>query len=174
MPRVEIHGIERLAGGHEQAVALGPAEADVGADLGKQDQADADAVGGKDVHAVIAGADPAGGGVEVALDVDADAVGEAGRTRRPCMSIFIETNSRPLVELDAVDDVVRPDVARGFRVVGSAGVGDVECLVVGGEAKAVGLEEVVGDLGELAGLGVDPVDGLLDLEGALVPLVFAE
>ena len=57
---------------------------------------------------------------------------------------------------------------------GGAGVGDVEGLVVGGEAEAVGLEEVVGDLGDLAGFGVDPVDGLLDLERALVALVFAE
>src|ERR1700681_2988092 len=35
-----IHGVERLARGHEQAVALGAAEADVAAHLGQADPAD--------------------------------------------------------------------------------------------------------------------------------------
>src|SRR3954462_5115806 len=35
-----IHGVERLARGHEQAVALGAAEADVAAHLGQPDTAD--------------------------------------------------------------------------------------------------------------------------------------
>src|SRR5262245_65455451 len=35
-----VDGVERLAGGHEKSVALGPAEADVAADLGKPDAAD--------------------------------------------------------------------------------------------------------------------------------------
>ena len=59
--RVKRPGVERLAGRYEEAVALGSAEADVGTNLGEHDQSDADAVGGKDVHTVAAGADPAGG-----------------------------------------------------------------------------------------------------------------
>ena len=38
--RGRVDGIERLARGHEQAIALGTAEADVAADLGQADAAD--------------------------------------------------------------------------------------------------------------------------------------
>ena len=76
--RLDVDGVERLAGGHEQPVALGPAEAEVGADLRQQDQADARAVRAEDVHAVVAVADPAGADPDVAVDVGADAVGQAG------------------------------------------------------------------------------------------------
>src|SRR5439155_18088793 len=39
--RLDVDGVERLAGRHEQAVALGAAEADVAADLRQQHLADA-------------------------------------------------------------------------------------------------------------------------------------
>src|SRR5262249_59477559 len=74
---LEINGVEGLAGGHEETVALGTAEADVGADLGEEDLPDADAVGGEDVDAVVTRSDPAGAGIEVARDVAADAIGKA-------------------------------------------------------------------------------------------------
>src|SRR5262245_19582732 len=71
-------GIERLAAGHEQAVAAGAAEAEVAADFGQQDLADAGSVGGEDVDAVVAVADPAHRGPDIAVDVAADAVGKSG------------------------------------------------------------------------------------------------
>jgi hypothetical protein len=76
---IEVHGVERLARRHEQAVALRPAEADVGADLRQQNLADAHPVGRKDMDPVIAGPNPAGGRIDVALGVGADAVGKAGK-----------------------------------------------------------------------------------------------
>src|SRR5437870_3183424 len=48
--RVHVDRIERLAAGHEQAVALGAAETYVGADLGQQDHADALAARREDVN----------------------------------------------------------------------------------------------------------------------------
>ena len=68
---------------------------EVAADFGQQDLADARAVGGEDVDAVVAVADPAHGGPDVAVDVAADAVGKAGHFL-PLSCIVIEANSRPL------------------------------------------------------------------------------
>src|SRR6185295_1001042 len=45
--RVHVERVDRLARGHEQAVALQAAEAEVGAALGQGDAADHDAVGGE-------------------------------------------------------------------------------------------------------------------------------
>src|SRR5262249_44641801 len=38
--RLHVDGVERLAGGHEQPIALGAAEADIAANLRQEDQAD--------------------------------------------------------------------------------------------------------------------------------------
>jgi len=73
-----VDGVEGLAGGHEEAVAFGAAEDDVAADFWKADLADFFARGVDDVDAVIAVADPAGTGPDVAAFVAADAVVEAG------------------------------------------------------------------------------------------------
>ena len=43
-----------------------------------------------------------------------------------------------------------------------AGIADVRLLIIGREADAVGLEELVRDHGHLTGLGIDAVDGLLE------------
>src|SRR5690606_4563858 len=75
---LDVHGIQGRAARHEQPVALAAAEADVAADFRQQDLTDARAVGGKDVHAVIAIADPASAGPNVAVHVAANSVGEAG------------------------------------------------------------------------------------------------
>src|ERR1019366_5629731 len=67
--RAEIHGVERLARGHEQAVALGTAEADVATHLGQADAADELAGRRPHCHAVIA--DVAAGiarGPDIAVD----------------------------------------------------------------------------------------------------------
>src|SRR6476469_5534396 len=50
--RVHIQRIDRLARGHEQPVALEPAETQIGAALGQRDAADQYAVGGVDHDAV--------------------------------------------------------------------------------------------------------------------------
>src|SRR5207253_1459350 len=70
-----IHGVERLARGHEQAVALGAAEADVAAHLGQADATDE--LAGRGPHRDAAIADVATGiarGPDIAVDVTAHAV----------------------------------------------------------------------------------------------------
>src|SRR4051812_44985397 len=57
----DIECIDRLAGGHEQAVPLAAAEAEVGAAFRQQDAADQRAIGGEDRHAILARATGEGG-----------------------------------------------------------------------------------------------------------------
>ena len=171
--RLDVDGVQRLAGGHEQAVAFGAAEADVAADLRQQDLADARAVGGEDVDAVVAVADPAGAAQMLPSMSQRMPSAKPATLLAVRVCIFIEANSRPLRELPAVvDDVPDLDVLRRVGVVRGAGVGDVELLVVGREAEAVRLEDLVAvdQLVDLAGLGVDAVDGFLELQLALVAL----
>src|SRR5438477_1495105 len=73
----DIDGVERLAGGHEQAVAFLAAETEVGADFREQDHPAALAVGRENVHAVVAVARPTRRGPDVAIHVAEDAVGAA-------------------------------------------------------------------------------------------------
>src|SRR5258708_20807464 len=54
----DIHGVDRLAGGHEQAIALAAAEAEVGAALGQQDAADQRAVRPAHGHTILSPAPP--------------------------------------------------------------------------------------------------------------------
>src|SRR5262245_54208143 len=152
--RLHIDRVERLAAGHEESVALAPAEAYVGADLGQADLTDANAVGRKDVHAVIAVADPAGARPDIAVLVAADAVREA----RLAVELHARESARVL-QLVAVH-VVGPDDVLSFRIVGSAGIGDVKPAIVVAEAQPVGLERLVGDLGDVAAL-VDAIDCFL-------------
>src|SRR5258706_7793639 len=74
---LDVHGIQGLARGHEQAVPLGTAEADVRADLRQADLADALAIRSEDVHAVVSLAGPAGPRPDVSVHVGADAVRRA-------------------------------------------------------------------------------------------------
>jgi hypothetical protein len=55
---LDVDDVEGLAGGHEEAVAVRAAEADVGADFREEDLADALGFGGEDLHAVVTGAKP--------------------------------------------------------------------------------------------------------------------
>jgi hypothetical protein len=72
-----------MAGGHEQAVALDPAEADVGAALGQGDAANLRPVGGEDQDPVERLAAHAPAAPQVAVDIAAHAVGgAAGAGRR--------------------------------------------------------------------------------------------
>src|SRR6266571_6067649 len=71
----EVDRVERLAGGHEQAVALGAAEADVAADLREADASDELALRSPDGHAAVAhGAAGIARAPHVAVDVAAGAV----------------------------------------------------------------------------------------------------
>src|ERR1700676_2991595 len=70
-----IHGVERLARGHDQAVALGAAEADVAAHFGQADPADELAIRRPYRHTAIAHV--AAGitrGPEIAVDIAAHAI----------------------------------------------------------------------------------------------------
>src|SRR5215831_12979121 len=73
---LDIEGVDRLARGHEQAVALLATETHVGAALGQQDAADHRAVGRVDGDPVLRlAAGP--GAPEVAIRVDPQAVAAA-------------------------------------------------------------------------------------------------
>src|SRR5262252_6355039 len=73
-----VDGVEGLAGGHEEAVSLGAAEADVAADLREPDAPDELALRSPDRHAAIAHAAPGvAGAPHVAVDVAARPVGPA-------------------------------------------------------------------------------------------------
>src|SRR5690606_15186119 len=115
---------------------------------------------------VVAIADPARARPDVAVDVAADAVGDAR------LAVELHRGElAPVRELLPVDDVPHLDVLRRALVVGRAGVGDVELLVIGREAEAVRLEDLVGDLlDRVAVTNVDPIDRLLEMERTLAPL----
>src|SRR5712671_4828351 len=76
--RVHIQRIDRLARGHEQAVALQPAETQIGAAFGQRDAADHDAVGREYHDAVEFGIAHAPSAPEIAVDVAAKAIRRAG------------------------------------------------------------------------------------------------
>src|SRR3954451_15154868 len=73
--RGRVHGIERLARRHEQAIALRAAEADVTAHFGQPDAAEQLALRRPRRHAAVAdGAAGIAGGPDIAVDVAAHAV----------------------------------------------------------------------------------------------------
>src|SRR5712691_3042650 len=79
--RVDVERIERVARRHEQAVAVAPAETQVGAALRQPDVPDRLACGIENPHAVeLAGHAPAA--PEVAVDVDTEAVRRIARHAR--------------------------------------------------------------------------------------------
>ena len=76
--RIDVDGVERLAGSHEEAVALRPAETDIAAHLRQPDAPDQLPVGIPDSDAVVAdGTAGVAGTPDVAIHVAADAVGRA-------------------------------------------------------------------------------------------------
>src|SRR5712675_1198812 len=94
---LDVHRIERLAGGHEQAVAARAAEADVGARLGQADHPDARAVGGDDLDAGPR-ATP-----DVAVHVAADAVGGRRRARSGDVELDEPLAASQRLAIDVVD-----------------------------------------------------------------------
>ena len=74
----DIDHVERLARGHEQAVSLLAAEAEIGAALRQTNLTDPLAVvGRKDLHAIISFSDPTGADPDIAFGIDAQAIRKA-------------------------------------------------------------------------------------------------
>src|SRR5207249_2228087 len=115
----DVHGIERLAGGHEQAVALFATEAKVGANFWQHDHSDTLAVRRENMNAIIAITHPARGGPDVAVHIRSNAVGAAELTIE-----LHRAEAAPVFQLLAIHDVVNINAAR----VGASGVGDVQQL----------------------------------------------
>src|SRR5262245_49843918 len=140
--RGSVHRVERLAGGHEQPVPLGTAEADVAADLRQPDPTDQLAV--RIPHRDAAVADAPSGIArtpEVALDVAAHAVRSAlhavdheAREELAVGGLVVAAD----VEHPHVALATRPGVARSL-----ARADDVELLVVGREDQTVRIRHQV-------------------------------
>src|SRR5262249_58208841 len=77
--RVDVKCVERMARGHEQPVAIAPAEADVGAAFRQIDVTDRLAGGIEHPHAVELGRAHAPAAPQIAVDIDPQAVGRAAR-----------------------------------------------------------------------------------------------
>src|SRR4051812_15524455 len=75
---VHVDRIDRLAGGHEETVAMSAAETNVGADFGKQNQSDPLAFRAEDVDTVIARSHPSTASPDVAVHVGTNAVSHPG------------------------------------------------------------------------------------------------
>ena len=107
--------------------------------LGEVDLADLVAVRGEYVHAVGAFAAPAGGGPDVAVDVDANAVRTA---------VAHVAEDAPVGETSCPSDHVEgADGARMTGLVGRPRVHDVEDRVVRRKGEAVGLDQGLVDDG---------------------------
>ena len=152
---IHINRIQALAGRHEEAVAPGAPEADVGAVFREADHADLLACRGDDQHA---GASTA---PEVAVHIAAHAI-RAGGCAGAGYGQFDE--GLAIAEGGSVD-IPNPHFATG------TGVGYVEFLVVGREADSVRTAHAVGDFGDATGF-FHAVDGfghfLVGLEALVV------
>src|SRR5689334_12909935 len=137
--RVHVKRVDGLARGHEQAVVLAPAEADVGTALGQGYVADGRGVGCKDAHTIEIGPAHAPAAPEIAVGIAAHAIWRAGS----CVQ-----EDAAVAESGAVlREVVDLELAVGH----SARLHDVELALVGREAEPVGPEDIIGD--DLAAAG---------------------
>src|ERR1700716_407289 len=152
--RLDIDRIQRLAGRHEQAISLLAAEADIGAGLGQANLTDARPVRRENLDAVIAIADPARADPDVAIDVDPQTIREAR------LAVEGHVDQRARVREFVAVQIVLPDNILGIGIVRDAGIANIDFLVVVAEGDAVRLEWFVGDLGDLAGLRIEPVHRL--------------
>src|SRR5690242_12936167 len=114
--RLDIDGIQRLAGRHEQSIPLCAAEADVGAVFGKANDPDRDTVGRDDLNA-RARTRP-----QISIGIATHAVC-AGRARR--RSRYCQLRMTPSVAHARAVNVV------GTNLTAGPGVGDVQDLVIG-------------------------------------------
>src|SRR5499427_8377292 len=125
--RVDVKRVERMARGHEQPVAIAPAEADVGAAFRQIDVTDRLAGGIEYPHAVEFGRAHAPAAPQVAVDIDPEAVGRAARAG--------VDQHLAVADLGAVGrHVVGQD---GAMRLGARGH-DIELLLVGREREPVG------------------------------------
>src|SRR5690606_19696946 len=72
---LHVQRVQRLARGHEHAVPLRAAEAQVRADLRQEDHPDAVAIGCEDMYSIESLTTPSGTGPDIPVDVRAYAVG---------------------------------------------------------------------------------------------------
>jgi hypothetical protein len=157
-----VEGVERLAGGHEDTIAFGTAEAEIGADFWKMNFAEQGAVGREDVHAVEGLAGPPRSGPDVAIHIAANTIGYAGRHIGKDPAIF---------QAHAIFDIVD---ANGMRLAGVwrfAGVDDVHFSFVGRKTDTVGLDHVTDNDRGLTGFRVDAVNVGGQFEGSFVSFV---
>src|SRR5439155_20308657 len=140
--RCSKYRIERLARGHEQAIALGATEADVAAHFGQTNAADQLAFRGPHRHAAIAdGAAGVARGPDIAADVAAHAV-------RPALHAIDHEIAEPLAvaELVVGADIEHEHVALAARTGIArplAGRGDVQLLEVRRETKPIGIRHLL-------------------------------
>src|SRR4051812_49046622 len=112
----DVNGVERLARGHEKPIPTRTAEADIAANLRKNNLANALAVRGKDVNAVITIAHPSGTHPDVAVGVTTNAVGLPGNLF--VFHIHLHRDKlAPVGELAAVAHLPNLNVFRRFLVV---------------------------------------------------------
>src|SRR5919109_3707409 len=109
-------------------------------------------------HAVLVRIAPTAGAPKTPVPVAAQSVGNArlGHFRKDFA--VRKLSAREI-------DVEYADMRRVLRPVGKAGVTDIELLLVGREAKAVGLHKVIDDHLDVTRLRVHPVDAPLVLLG---------
>src|ERR1700722_11468398 len=151
---LDIDRVQRLARGHEQTVSLLAAEADIGAGFWQANLTDQLAVRRENLDAVIVIANPSRTDPDIALGIDPHAVRKAG------FAVQRHVDQRARVRQLVAVEIVLPDDVLRLRVVGDAGVADINLLVVVAESDAIRLEGIFGDFGHLAGLAVEPVDRL--------------
>src|SRR5215471_9409863 len=157
---LDIEGVDRLARGHEQAVALLAAETHIGAALGQHDTADHLAVGSVDDDPVLGLATgPCAPDVAVRVDTEAVAAAWLGAAELA-----------PVGRLGAIVDHI-VDLYRSLTRAGR--VDDVEQFFVGREGEPVRPFHVVDCDRHGAGTGVEPVDPERQFPRRLMPEVIA-
>src|SRR5450830_592126 len=165
---LDIHGIQRMAAGHEQAIFLGAAEDQIRTTFRQVDMGDGLALRVEDAHAVEVGwinaerAIAAPATPQVAIGIDLEAI-DAARTAS------IDGQLARAEFAAVVGQFIGPDhtVRRG------AGLDDVEYLFVGRKRQAIGTGQRVVDQAELAALAVDAIDRMRQFRGLLVAFPFA-
>jgi hypothetical protein len=136
--RVYVERIDRAAGGHEQAIALQAAETEIGASFGQGDEADRFAGRIEDFHPILLRIAHAPTTPQIAIDVDAEAIGSAAR---------LGGDENPTVGELVVIDVVGADEARiGARF------DNLESLLIGREREPIRTVDVACDHRGTAGL----------------------
>src|SRR5437899_3667184 len=143
--RVDVECIQRLARGHEEAVALGSSEAQIAADLGQSDAADELAFRCPDGHATVAEGTAARCAVARHPDIAVDVTASAVRAALDAVDheIAEQVRTRQLV-VGADVEHVHVALAAWARVARSwTRADDVQLFVIGREHEAVWIGELV-------------------------------